>query len=61
VQGARHQHGDVLQGDAQFGGMDTSMMSKIKELEEANRRLRRTCAKEKHKAEILAEALAKEW
>jgi putative transposase len=41
--------------------MDTSMMSKIKELEEENRRLRRMYVEEKLKAEIVAEALAKKW
>ena len=46
---------------AKFGGMDTSMMSKMKELEEENRRLRRMYVEEKLKAEIVAEALAKKW
>jgi putative transposase len=41
--------------------MDTSMMSKMKELEEENRRLRRMYVEEKLKAEIVAEALAKKW
>jgi putative transposase len=39
--------------------MDTSMMSKMKELEEENRRLRRMYVGEKLKAEIVAEALAR--
>ena len=46
---------------AKYGGMDTSMMSKLKELEEENRRLRRMYVEEKLKAEIAAEALAKKW
>ena len=46
---------------AKHGGMDTSMMSKLKELEEENRRLRRMYVEEKLKAEIAAEALAKKW
>ena len=46
---------------ARFGGMDTSMMSKMKELEEENRRLRRMYVEEKLKAEIVAEALANKW
>ena len=46
---------------AKFGGMDTSMMYKMKELEEENRRLRRMYVEEKLKAEIVAEALAKKW
>ena len=41
--------------------MDTSMMSRMKELEEENRRLRRMYVEEKLKAEIVAEALAKKW
>ena len=35
---------------AKYGGMDTSMMSKLKELEEENRRLRRMYVEEKLKA-----------
>jgi putative transposase len=61
VQGVGHQHGDVYKWRAKFGGMDTSMMSKMKELEEENRRLRRMYVEEKLKAEIVAEALAKKW
>jgi putative transposase len=37
------------------------MISKMKELEEENRRLRRMYAEEKLKAEIVSEALAKKW
>ena len=44
---------------AKFGGMDTSMMARMKELEEENRRLRKLYIEEKIKAEIVAEALAK--
>jgi putative transposase len=51
----------VYKWRAKFGGMDTSMMSKMKELEEENRRLRRMYVEEKLKAEIVAEALAKKW
>ena len=46
---------------AKYGGMDTSMMSRMKELEEENRRLRKMYMDEKLKAEIVAEALAKKW
>ena len=46
---------------AKYGGMDTSMMSKLKELEEENRRLRRMYVEEKLKAETAAEALARKW
>jgi putative transposase len=41
--------------------MDTAMMSKIREWEEENRRLRRIYVEEKLKAEIVAEALARMW
>ena len=44
---------------SRFGGMDASMMSRLKELEEENRRLRRMYVEEKLKAEIASEALAK--
>lgn len=46
---------------SKYGGMDTSMMSRMKELEEENRRLRKMYMDEKLKAEIVAEALAKKW
>lgn len=46
---------------AKFGGMDTSMMARMKELEEENRRLKKLYIEEKLKAEIVAEALAKKW
>jgi putative transposase len=44
---------------AKFGGMDTSMMARMKELEEENRRLKKMYIEEKLKAEIAAEYLAK--
>ena len=46
---------------AKFGGMDTSLMARMKELEEENRRLKRMYIEEKIKAEVVAEALAKKW
>ena len=46
---------------AKFGGMDTSMMSRMKELEDENRRLKKMYLEEKLKAEIVAEALEKKW
>jgi putative transposase len=46
---------------SKYGGMDTSMMARMKELEEENRRLKRMYAEERMKAEIVAEALAKNW
>ena len=46
---------------AKFGGMDVSMMTRIKELEDENRRLRKMVVDERLKAEIVTEALAKKW
>jgi putative transposase len=46
---------------SKYGGMDTSMMARMKELEEENRRLKRMYAEERMKAEIVTEALAKKW
>jgi putative transposase len=46
---------------AKFGGMDVSMMARMKELEDENRRLRKLYMDEKLKAEIVAESLAKKW
>lgn len=42
---------------AKYGGMDVSMMKRLKELEEENRRLKKMYAEEKLKAEIRQEAL----
>ena len=44
-----------------FGGMDASLMTRMKELEEENRRLKKMYADERLKAEIIAEAMAKKW
>ena len=41
--------------------MDTSLMARMKELEEENRRLKKMYIEEKIKADIVAEALAKMW
>lgn len=46
---------------AKYGGMDASLMARMKELEEENRGLRKLYMDEKLKAEIVAEALAKKW
>ena len=46
---------------AKYGGMDASMMTRLKELEEENRRLKKMYAEERLKAEILQEAMAKKW
>jgi putative transposase len=41
--------------------MDVSMMARMKELEEENRRLRKMIVDERLKAEIVQEALSKKW
>ena len=46
---------------ARNGGMDVSMMARMKELEAENAQLRKMYGEEKLKAEIVAEALAKKW
>ena len=46
---------------AKFGGMDASMMKRMKELEEENRRLKKMYAEEKLKAKIRQEALEGKW
>lgn len=46
---------------AKFGGMDASLMARMKELEEENRRLKKMYIARRIKAEIVAEALAKKW
>jgi putative transposase len=46
---------------SKFGGMDASMMSRMKELEEENRRLKKMYAEAQLGTELLKEALAKKW
>ncbi|KAF0201451.1 MAG: transposase family [Gallionellaceae bacterium] len=46
---------------SKFGGMDASLMSRLKELEDENRRLKKMYAEERLKAEIVQEAFAKKW
>ena len=46
---------------AKYGGMGTSHMARLKELEEENRRLKKMYAESKMDAEILREAMAKKW
>ena len=46
---------------AKFGGMDLSMMSRLKELEAENARLKKMYADERLKSEILKEAIEKKW
>ncbi len=46
---------------AKFGGMDASLMKRMKELEDENRRLKKMYAEEKLKSEIAREAIEKKW
>ena len=46
---------------AKYGGMDASLMARLKELEDENRRLKKMYAEERLKAEIVQEALLKKW
>lgn len=46
---------------SKFGGMDASLMKRMKELEDENRRLKKMYTEERLKAEIVQEALAKKW
>jgi putative transposase len=46
---------------SKYGGMDASMMKRMKELEEENRRLKKMYAEERLKTEIVQEALEKKW
>ena len=44
---------------SKFGGMDASLMGRMKELEDENRRLKKLYIEAQLKADIVAEALAK--
>jgi len=46
---------------SKYGGMDASLMKRMKELEAENRRLKKMYAEERLKAEIIQEAMAKKW
>tara|TARA_B100000767_G_scaffold174342_1_gene163071 strand:+ start:41 stop:307 length:267 start_codon:yes stop_codon:yes gene_type:complete len=46
---------------AKYGGMDASLMGRMKELEDENRRLKKMYAEERLKSEIIQEAMAKKW
>ena len=46
---------------AKYGGMDASLMARMKELEDENRRLKKMYAEEQLKSEIIQEAMAKKW
>ena len=46
---------------AKFGGMDASMMARMKELERENARLKRMYADVQLRHDVLQEALTKKW
>ena len=46
---------------AKYGGMDASLMKRMKELEDENRRLKKMYAEERLKAEMVQDALSKKW
>lgn len=46
---------------AKYGGMDASLMKRLRELEQENLRLKKMYAEEKLKAEVRQEALEGKW
>jgi len=52
-------HATFYKWRSKYGGMDTSLMVRMKELESENARLRKMYMEEKLKAEIASEYLAK--
>ena len=46
---------------SKYGGMDASLVTRMKELEEENRRLKKMYAEERLKYESIQEAMAKKW
>lgn len=46
---------------SKYGGMDASMLRRVKELEQENARLKKMYADVQLDAEVLKEALAKKW
>jgi len=51
----------VYKWRAKFGGMDASLMKRMKELEGENLRLKKMYAEERLKAEIANDIIAKKW
>ncbi len=60
-----HEHGmssaSFYKWRAKYGGMDASMVARLKELEDESRRLKKMYAEERLKSEIIQEAMAKKW
>lgn len=46
---------------SKYGGMDASLMARLKELKDENRRLKKMYAEERLKSELRKEALEKKW
>ena len=46
---------------SKFGGMEVSMVARMKELEDENRRLKKMYADAQLSAELLKEAMSKKW
>ncbi len=46
---------------SKYGGMDASLMKRLKALEDENRRLKKMYAEERLKCEIAREAIEKKW
>lgn len=46
---------------SKFGGMDASLMSQLKELQDENRRLKKLYVEAQLSADLLKEAMAKKW
>ena len=46
---------------SRFGGMDASLMARLKELEDENRRLKKMYAESQMTADVLREAMSKKW
>ena len=46
---------------AKYGGMDASLIARLKELEAENAKLKKMYAEERLKAEIVQEAMSKKW
>jgi Transposase. len=46
---------------SKYGGMDASLMARMKELEQENARLKKMYADAQLRAEVVQESLAKKW
>jgi putative transposase len=51
----------VYKWRAKFDGMDVSLMKRMKELEDKNRRLKKMYAEERFKAEMARDIIVKKW